>query len=244
MAILHGFLSSSNQWMHNLAALGEVCRPVTIDLWGHGDSPAPQESFHYTPQGYINALQYIRQELGVQKWFMCGYSIGAGLTIRYTHTYPQHVYAHIFTNSSSGFADTKRLAEWQKDAEASAQRIRDNGIKAIERIAVHPKFAKRLPTDIYQTLVTDAKQLQPAAIANAILNTNPNASIRDIAASNPRPALCCFGAFEKRFSPYKDWLEDNMQDVTVASLQAGHAVNMEDIEGFNRAATQFITLHT
>ena len=70
------------------------------------------------------------------------------------------------------------------------------------------------------------------------------ANVRDIVADNPRPALFCHGKLEKRFAPYKVWVEEHMQDLRVVDLAAGHAVNMEDSTGFNAAVTQFIKQHT
>jgi len=242
--MMHGFLSSSAQWMHNLHALSAVCRPVTIDLWGHGQSPAPADPAYYHPDAYIEALERIRRDLGCEQWFVCGYSISAGITIRYTHTHPEHVAAHLFTNSASGFAHAEQVAAWRNDAEPGATRIEQGGMNAIERIPVHPRFAKRLPQDIYAALLADATRLSPIGIANTLRQTTANASVRDIVSANPRPALLCHGIREKRFAESKEWASKNMAQLSTADLEAGHAVNMEDSAGFNVAATEFITQHT
>ena len=243
LGLLHGFLSSAKQWQLNLEALSEVCTPVTIELWGHGDSPTPDNPEAYTPQAYIQELEHIRQALGADKWLLCGYSLGAGITVRYTHQHPERVIAHGFTNSSSGFASAEVLANWQRDLPATASKILAKGQQAIERIAVHPKYAKRLPTEIYDALVEDAKKLTPIAVANTLLHTNILVSTRDIVGTNPRPALFTFGHHEKRFSSTKDWIVENMQHLHIAELEAGHAVNMEDVSGFNHAWQEFIGEH-
>lgn len=230
--------------MHNLGALSRVCRPVTIDLWGHGHSPAPEDETLYTPDAYVEALHQVHQSLGGEPWLLCGYSIGAGLTIRYTHHHANDVIAHIFTNSSSGFADRKQVQKWQKDGPATAQKIKQNGLAAIERIAVHPKFAKRLPKDIYTALTEDAALLSPLGVSHALLHTTPNASIRDLAKVNQHPALLCNGILETRFTKAKDWAAQHMPGLEIIELNAGHAVNMEDSEGFNQAVCQFIERHT
>ena len=111
LLMVHGFLSSSAQWLANLAALGEVCRPVTAELWGHGRSPAPADPAHYSPAAYVQQFDQIRRQLGADRWFLCGYSLGAGLTIRYACEHPEHVYAHIFTNSNSALADKPLINE-------------------------------------------------------------------------------------------------------------------------------------
>lgn len=244
LGMLHGFLSSSSQWMHNLEALSAVCRPVTIDLWGHGQSPSPASPELYHPDQYVLALDAVRQALNADQWLLCGYSIGAALTIRYTQTKPEQVSAHIFTNSSSAFADDEQIKKWQTESGESATRIARDGLKAINRIPVHPRFAKRLPKDVYAALMEDAQTLSPAGVANTLRHTTPNASIRHLAPGNLRPALLCYGQLETRFAAGKDWAAANMPNLSVAELQAGHAVNMEDSTGFNKAVAQFIATHT
>ncbi len=218
--------------------------PVTVDLYGHGQSAAPAAKQAYEPQNYINELDKIRDEIGAQQWFAAGYSLGAGITIRYAHQHADRVLAHIFTNSSSAFADSDQLAKWQGEAAASSARLIKGGLAAIRRIPVHPRFAKRLPADLYAMLNEDAEGLSPTAVAHTMSVTTPNANVRDIAADNPRPALLCHGKLEKRFTPYKVWAEEHMKDLTIVDLQAGHAVNMEDSAGFNAAVTQFIEQQT
>ena len=243
LGLVHGFLSSARQWLLNLDELSEVCTPVTIELWGHGDSPTPENPESYTPQAYIQELESIREALGANSWFLCGYSLGAGITVRYTHQHPERVIAHGFTNSSSGFASSEVLANWQRDLPETAAKILAKGKQAIERIAVHPKHAKRLPPEIYEALVADAKKLTPTAVAHTLMQTNMQVSTRNIVASNPRPALLTFGHREKRFAATKDWVVENMENLTVVELEAGHAVNMEDPSGFNHAWRTFIQKH-
>ena len=244
LGLVHGFLSSRAQWLLNLESLAEVCTPVTIELWGHGDSPAPTDALNYTPSAYVEQLEFIRQELGCDRWFLCGYSLGAGLTIRYAHQYPERVAAHIFTNSQSAFAGPETLANWAKDMPATAQKIRERGQSAIQRIAVHPRFAKRLPKQIYQALIEDAERLSPHAVAATLETTNLSASTRDIAHLNKRPALMCFGKYEKRFHAAKFWVEANMANLEITELEAAHGVNMEDSDAFNARVAEFIQTHT
>ncbi|MDG1133455.1 MAG: alpha/beta fold hydrolase [Pseudomonadales bacterium] len=240
LLLLHGFISSSAQWLDNLQALGKVCRPVTVDLWGHGDSPAPEDLHYYSPAAYGRQFNAIREALGAQKWFVCGYSLGAGLTIRYTYDYADHVIGHIFTNSNSALADEAQIREWQTTALKGSENIRQGGLAAIEKIPVHPRRARTLPTHIYNALMKDAAKFSPTGVANTLLGTNPNTCIRDIASLNPRPVLLCAGDKERRFRTNKLWAVENMANLTCVSFDAGHGVNMEAAGGFNMAVTQFI----
>ena len=178
LLLVHGFLSSSAQWILNLDALGKVCQPVTVDLWGHGKSPAPEDQHLYTAAHYGEQFEYIRTALGVEQWFVCGYSLGASLTLNYTFAYPQHVIAQVFTNSTSAFSDLKLVDGWLQNMEKSAAKILAGGLDAINKIPVHPRRAHTLPKPVFDALLADSALLSPTGVANAYLGTMPHTHIQ------------------------------------------------------------------
>jgi len=240
LLLVHGFLTSSAQWLDNLDALGKLTTPVTIDLYGHGDSPAPDDANAYRPEAYVAALDAIRTDLGVDRMFLCGYSLGAGLTLRYALTYPERVIGQVFTNSSSGLADVSEQTAWRSGALHAAGRIREGGLAAIEAIAVHPRHAKHLPHSVYQALMRDAARLDPIGIANTLSDTNPYASVRARLGENTVPTLLACGSRERRFQAKRNYAASTMPHLTIADLPVGHGVNMEDPTVFNSAVTAFL----
>ena len=240
LLLVHGFLMGPNQWHPNLAALGAVCQPVVVDLLGHGRSPAPAEVECYQPSAYVEAFEAIRRALGTQRWFLCGYSLGAGLTMRYALTHPRRVIGHAFTNSTSALADAEQVALWREEAETSAARILAGGTKAIERIPVHPRFAKRIDPASRALVLADAARLQPQGVANAIRCTTPEASVRSELGNNARPALLVNGLKENRFQTHRQFVADHMRQVRIVDLDASHAVNLEAAAAFNQALVEFI----
>jgi 2-succinyl-6-hydroxy-2,4-cyclohexadiene-1-carboxylate synthase len=243
LLLVHGFLSSSAQWLANLEALSAVCKPITVDLWGHGRSPAPKDKTHYSPEAYAGQFEQIRLQLGIERWFVCGYSLGAGLTIRYAFDHAQHVYGHIFTNSNSALAGPEQIQEWLDSAPKSAANIRSKGLAAIDRIAVHPRRARNLPEAVKAPLLADCAMLKPEGVANTLEYTNPFTSVREIAAANPRPLLLCCGVKEKRFADNRQWAEANLTNLSVVEIDAGHGVNMEGAEAFNVHVCAFVKSH-
>ena len=244
LLLVHGFLSSARQWEPNLAALGEVCQPVTLELWGHNKSPAPKDPTRYQPAAYLEEFEHIRRQLGCAQWFLCGYSLGAGLTIAYALAHPQQVLGHAFTNSTSGLADSAQIASWQRTMPGSADQVLAGGTDAMARLPVHPLHAKVLPEPIKQALVEDAQQHSPLGIANTLRFTNPKVSVRDQIAENTRPSLLLWGQKERRFSKHQAFAAANMPLLEVAPLDAGHGVNMEATPAFNKALTDFVAAHS
>ncbi len=240
LLLVHGFLTGPSQWAANLRGLAEHATPVTVSLWGHAGAPSPADVAAYDPESYVADFEAIRRALGAERWFVLGYSLGAGLTIRYALTHPERVLGHAFTNSTSAMADQEQQRAWLKGAEASAQRIREGGREAMEHIPVHPRHARRLPEPIYRALCEDAARHDPAGIANTLLRTNPGASVRARLGENRRPALLLCGARERRFRPHRDHAAAHMPHLEVVDLDAGHGMNMEAPEAFNVALTAFL----
>ena len=240
LLMLHGVLSSKAQWLPNIDALRRVSTPVVVELWGHGDSPSPTHADRYRPAGYIEEFERIRNELGAKQWYLCGCSLGAGITMRYAFTHPRRVLAHVFTNSASAFADRSAQEQFARDPDQIIRRFEQGGLEAIEAIPVHPRHAKRLPADVYAALCEDARRLDPGGVARSLAFTNSQASVRDELHRNTRPALLAFGRHEARFRPSREFAEANMPHLEVVELDAGHAVNAQDVEGFNEAVSEFL----
>ncbi len=240
LLLVHGALSSRAQWHSNLAALRRVARPVVIELWGHGRSPAPEDPALYDPAGYVRAFEEIRVALGVERWFVCGQSLGAALTLRYALDHPNRFIAHVFTNSVSALGDTDWVTRTRASAAALADAIEQDGQAVIERLPIHPVRATRIPPAAHRALLEDATLLNPSGVARTFRYTVPDSSVRERAAENRVPALLVCGERETRFQAHREFAERTMPYLEVVGVDAGHAVNLEAAEAFTVAACAFL----
>ena len=241
LLLMHGALSNSAQWRLNLAALSGFCRPVTAELLGHGDSPSPTKDEAYTPAAYARYFETIRLELNAERWFVCGYSLGAGLMINYALTHSSAIIGLIFTNSMSAFIDEQQATQWQQNAIKSSAAIAKAGLQAVEKMPIHPRHAMGLPEAVFEPLLTRAQLLNPAGIARMLAVTVPQASTRDRINQNRVPALLLNGVHEKRFQPFAEFVAANMPLITVEEIDAGHGVNMQAADAFNSRVQEFVT---
>ena len=240
MLFVHGFLSSRAQWRENVGALGAVCRPVVVELWGHGRSPAGSSPDDYSAAGYLRQFEAIRERLGAERWCLCGQSLGASLTLRYSLRFPARVIAQVFTNSNSSFATAGIIVERRRLAAAAIEDIGARGLAAVEDLPVHPRRARRLPPGLYEELVADARRIEPRAIADSYRHLNVDISVREEARGISVPTMMVCGSYEKRFAPHRDYAAANVPGLRVVDLPAGHAVNAERHEEFNAAVAAFL----
>ena len=235
LLLVHGMLASRAQFLHNIAALETRFTPVTAELLGHNHSESPSDQAPYQPDGYIEAFEAIRIQLGVERWFIGGCSLGAALTMNYVLAHQDKVLSQVFTNSSSAFADSETLGTWQANAEASYLKIREGGMKAINRIPVHPRYGRRIPEEIRDALIHDGDNHSVEGIAMTMRWTSPFGSIRDRISEFHIPSLLVCGRFEKRFKDHRVFAEEHMENLDIVDLDAGHGVNMEAATEFNSA---------
>lgn len=236
---LHGFLSSRAQWRPNLAGLTSFCRPVLVELLGHGRSPAPTDPQAYTVGSYLASFEQIRRQVGAERWFVCGQSFGAGLVVQYALRHPGRIPGLVFTNSLSAMThkgNPDREAQQQQRVDA----IKAGGREGLESIRIHPRHAKRLPEDAKRELVADAAQISLEGVIHSWQTTSPQLSIVDVLGQLPMPALLVNGLWEKRFQSMRDEAARRLPGLEIVDLDGGHSVNMEAADGFNAAVRGFL----
>ncbi|MCY3859691.1 MAG: alpha/beta hydrolase [Gammaproteobacteria bacterium] len=243
LLLVHGMLASRAQWLLNLPVLSTVTTPVSVELWGHHDSPSPSDPEAYKPANYSRMFEAIRERLGVDRWFVGGCSLGGALTMRYSLDNPDRVIGQFLTNSSSAFADEDTSKKWQENSASSYERVLQGGMKAVARIPVHPRHATRLPENVKEALLQDGESHDVKGIASTMRWTSPFASVRQHVAQSSVPTMLICGSFEKRFRPLREYVILNMPGLVVHDLPAGHAVNMEAADGFNKHVAAFIREH-
>jgi 2-succinyl-6-hydroxy-2,4-cyclohexadiene-1-carboxylate synthase len=239
MLMVHGFLSSRAQWRANLDTLTGFCRPVIVELLGHGRSPAPQDPVAYKVSSYINAFETIRQELGTDRWVVCGQSFGAGLAIQYAIQHKPRTLGLIFTNSISALSppgDPERAAA----QEERARSIEAGGKAALEGLRIHPRHAKRFPEHIKAEMVADADMIAPEGILRSIALTSPDLSIAHRLREIAVPTLLVNGLWEKRFQPMRERVAAEVPGVVIADCPGGHSINIEAAGEFERSVRDLV----
>jgi 2-succinyl-6-hydroxy-2,4-cyclohexadiene-1-carboxylate synthase len=244
LLLVHGILCGRSLWQPNLAALSAVSRPIVVELWGHGRSPSPDDPACYRPEAYVRAFEALRAELGVERWFVCGQSFGAALTLRYALDHPERVVAQVFTNSASALGDGDWVARMRTAIPALADEIERGGSAAIERMPIHPRHARRIPADYREAVLADAALVTPRGLAHTMRYGVPESSVRAHLGENRVPTLLVCGEREAAFQAHREAAERELPRLEVVRADAGHAVNLEAAETFDRAVTDFLRRHS
>jgi pimeloyl-ACP methyl ester carboxylesterase len=238
LLLVHGICSSRAQWRPNLAGLSEVCRPVVVELLGHGRSASPDGAEPYRVSAYIERFEAIRRDLGAERWAICGQSFGAGLTLGYALAHPDRILGQVFTNSNSALARNPAVREETRLARLAGFEAR--GRAAMEALPFYPKRSGRLSPEVEAELLRDAELISLHGVAQGMRYTSPDLSVADRFGQTRVPTLLVNGQREKTFQPSRDAAVATLPSLEVLDLEGGHPVNLDCPDGFNAAVRSFL----
>jgi pimeloyl-ACP methyl ester carboxylesterase len=225
-----------------------VAAGVRVILWdyrGHGRSEAPTDPEAYSIEQVVDDLgRVLDWAAPAQPAVLLGLSFGGLASLHFTLGQPERVRGLVLVASGPGFKKPEAQARWEQMVERTASFVESRGLDAFVTGKAAP------------TLVGTRPEL-PAARAAA----------RAIAAQDPK-GLACFG---RRVSGLAPPVIDDLDRIGVPSLvlvgaddaayhraaemmearipgaqrvtipDAGHLVNIEQADAFNRAVAGFLT---
>lgn len=240
LLMLHGFQMSRSIWDANIAGLSAVARPIRMDLFGQGLSPAPSDERCYDMAHYLACLEAERVRLGYSRWAICAHSLGASIGLFYALKHPAAVRAIVFTNSRSALSRPEEFAAAREEDGVAAQ-ILAGGVEGLQKLPSHAVHMKHVVPEVKQALLADSVHMDPYGIVKTMSITAPQANVRDMIAGLQCPALLVNGVRERRFQPLRNWLQKQVPSIAIADMQAGHSPNAEMPAPFNAIVTAFLT---
>lgn len=85
--LVHGMAGNAHWWDSVAPRLAVACRPVALDLRGHGDSE-PVAPSGYEMDGFAQDIESARAALGWESMLLAGHSLGARVSLHYANRHP------------------------------------------------------------------------------------------------------------------------------------------------------------
>ncbi|MEM7095739.1 MAG: alpha/beta fold hydrolase [Actinomycetota bacterium] len=231
LLLVHGFLSSNVQWDLNVDRLGAQLRLVLVELLGHGDSPAPDDAEAYRVESMNASFEGIREAVGVDRWWVCGQSLGAAMSLRYVLANQDRVRGVVVTNTRAAFGHTRNDPNL---VDYTDYNLRD--------LPVHPIHARRFPDDIKARMVERADRIPAHALNHTVVNRATWRSVDELHQLT-MPVMLVNGRYERAFQPFVDDVRHALPTIEIVHLEGGHSINVEQPEAFDAAVLDFVTRH-
>lgn len=102
---IHPPVLNSKNFTYQVKDLSSFFQVITFDIRGHGKSSRSEQSLTYSL--IASDMKMILNELGIEKAFLCGYSMGASIALEFMLSYPDRTWGGILLSGLSEVNDWK-----------------------------------------------------------------------------------------------------------------------------------------
>ncbi|MFC2017749.1 alpha/beta fold hydrolase [Chloroflexota bacterium] len=143
---IHGSGLETDSWHFQIDHFSKRYQCITYDVRGHGQTGVLEED--YTMEAYAEDLHQLLDCLGVQRFYLAGFSLGGYIALSYTLRYLETVESLVLAGTNCGIT----LEKVNKKSEVLAAMIRSNKgndaaekyLKFLEVNAVRPDLTERI----------------------------------------------------------------------------------------------------
>ena len=111
LIMIHGYQASSFIFYRMIPLISNEFIVICPDMIGSGFSSRPKIQFTSNEQCidfFVECIEKLRQVLEIEKFYICGHSLGGYFSLNYALKYPQHVENKIVLFSPTGIGDPSK----------------------------------------------------------------------------------------------------------------------------------------
>jgi len=227
----HGYSSTSAMWRGQVGPFSKGHTLVTWDMRGHGQSDYPEDQTQYSEEHTVADMAAILDAVGAREAVIGGLSLGGYMSLAFHLAHPDRVKALLIIDTGPGFKKDEPRADWNANAERTAQKYAQEGLGPLESSTAERRTARH----------RNARGLELAARGMlAQRDARVIASLPDIKV----PSLVIVGALDTNFLIAADYMAKKIPGAEKVVIDgAGHAANIDRPKAFNTAVTGFLAKH-
>lgn len=246
LVCLHGFTGSS-QTFHSLFSLTNHWNILGIDLLGHGKTASFVHPYRYRLEVLCHDLAEVIAQLGLSKFALLGYSMGARVALGFTVLFPRKVTHLILESGSPGLKD-KAERELRKQSD---QRLAQSIItQPIERFVDYWENLALFETQKHLSKCTQLRIHQERLQQNKwglacslmFMGTGIQPSFwEDLEHLNKLSILLIVGELDHKFKQIAFQMKKVQPAISIRIIQgAGHCVHVERPKVFQNEVIHFL----
>jgi 3-oxoadipate enol-lactonase len=244
--LLHGFGDGGFMWSYFLPRLAPLGRAVAVDLRGHGDSDWDVHA-RYDSISHLNDMDYIVSALELKKIVLVGHSLGGEIAIRLAERHPERVAGLVIVDFGPEL-NRVATAHIRKEFVAESRVYAEQGEYAEQLAAKLPMIGLELRSTLATSALRQRAQggyelkRDPAMAANEPVERDEPSQLWPILAGIQCPVLVVRGIASSVLPlSIATRMVALLPDGCLSSVKlAGHAVMIDNPEGFAAAMLSFI----
>jgi pimeloyl-ACP methyl ester carboxylesterase len=227
--LTHGYGSTSQAWNGQKEAIGKTHTLVTWDMRGHGQTDYPDDPAAYNEPDTLADIEAILDAVGAKTAIIGGLSLGGYMSLAFYRAHPERVRALLILDTGPGFKNDEAREQWNTRARGTADDYDTRGLDVLKDLSPERRSATH----------RNAKGLAHAARG---MLTQRDSNVISSLDQIKVPALIVVGENDTPFLNAADYMK-----VKIANSEkhvvpnAGHAVNIDQPEAFNKIVTDFLS---
>jgi pimeloyl-ACP methyl ester carboxylesterase len=248
LVFVHEFAGDHRSWAPQVRALARRYRTIAFNARGYPPSDVPDDPSAYSQDQAVEDIRGLLDALGIARAHICGLSMGGYATLLFGLAHPGRALSLTVAGCGYGSHPADR-ARFHQDVEAVARRFEAEGMAAVA------EFYTRGPTRV-QFIEKDPKGWQEfhdhfvassarghALTMRGVQLARPSLfDLGDRLAALEVPVLIVTGDEDDPCLEVGLFLKRQIPAAGLLMLpKAGHTINLEEPEAFNRALLDFLT---
>ena len=248
LVFVHEFAGDTRSWHLQVRFFARRYRCIPFNARGYPPSDVPDSLEAYSQQRAVDDIKGVLDHLDIAKAHICGLSMGGYATLIFGLQYPERALSLTVAGCGYGSVAADRQA-FRQDAEVVARRFDQEGMAAVadfySRGPTRVQFMDKDPAgwqEFHDQLARGSAKGH-ALTLRGVQMTRP--SVFDLGASMERldvPTLIMTGDEDEPCLEPAIFMKRKIPTSGLVVMpRAGHTINLEDPEAFNRALLDFLT---
>jgi 2-succinyl-6-hydroxy-2,4-cyclohexadiene-1-carboxylate synthase len=224
VVLLHGFGGTHRAWDGVIAQLPSGCRPLALDLPGHGS-----ETKGRRPISFVGCVEHVLAH-SPQRFALCGYSLGGRVALHVALAAPERVTRLLLVSTTAGIEDESERSRRRASDRRLADEIEHAPLERfIERWSAEPLFAAD-PPEVGARARADQRRNRPDALAAVLrgLGTGEMSPLWDRLEELSMPVGVVVGDRDRKFQALARGMVDLLPHSELILLRGGHRLPLEN----------------
>ena len=244
LVFVHEFAGDYASWHLQVRFLSRRYRTIAFNARGYPPSDVPEDPAAYSQEDIRGLLD----ALGIERAHICGLSMGGYATLHFGLRHPGRALSLVVAGAGYGSVATER-EKFRRDVEETARRFEQDGMVAVAEFytkgPTRVQFMDKDPVgwrEFYDQFIAQSAKGH-ALTMRGVQMTRP--SVYELEAAMEKltvPTLVVTGdEDEPCLEPALFMKRKIRSSGLVVMPKAGHTVNLEDPDAFNRIVLDFLT---
>jgi 2-succinyl-6-hydroxy-2,4-cyclohexadiene-1-carboxylate synthase len=255
LLMLHGFLGTGEDWRAIAERLATNFYVIAPDIPGHGSTQATNTNADNTNADLLalplsmervaHAMLGTLDALGIERSYLCGYSMGGRLALYLALRFPERFRAALILSATAGLQTEEERRIRQDSDEKLAQRLETEPFEQFLTFWYNqPLFASLREHFSLEELVQKRQisNSQGAALSLRGMGTGAQPPLWNELSHNRIPVTFASGALDKKFTALAEELHARTPSSALEIIpNAGHALHLESAEAVVRLCNRFLS---